>query len=327
MSEPEVEVDINDDGGDDIAEPSIIRRILKLKDVQDEVDAIDQEYREERLILEQKYREKKSPYFVKRTDYILGKCDLEGEPNAASESDEGPAEGDTIPMFWLKAMMNHDVLQDAIQEADFGALACLQDITVAYNENMDGYALHFHFCENEWFENETLMKKYHGLDLIMGEEADEQEIESSQIQWKEGKNLLVKSKKVKQRSKGGKNKGEVRYVQRDVPVPSFFYYFSDPVEPLDDEDEEDTRPQFDYDQDFEIGESVRLNIIPNAINWFTGEAADSEEEEEEEDEEGDEGEEGDLDDDDDSSTENPNETQKAEGVAPASGEQGECKQS
>ena len=314
--------------GDD--SPAIIKRILKLKDQQDEMDLIDAEYRSERLIMETKYRALKAPFLVQRTQYVLGMCDVDGEPNGASESDDGPAEEDTIPMFWLKAMMNHEVLSEAVQEHDFGALACLQDVTMVTNENMDQYTLTFHFKENEWFENEVLVKTYKGIDLITGEEEDEQGIEGTQVEWKEGKNLLQEVKNVKQKSKSGKRKGEVRYVERTVARPSFFHYFSDPVPPVDEEDEEaqEAQVQFDYEQDFEIGESFRMNLLPNAINWFTGEAADDEDDEdyEESDEDDDEDE-----DEDSSGAEEVGGLEPVEGggfaAAPAAGDKPECKQS
>jgi nucleosome assembly protein 1-like 1 len=333
MADSEVVKEVEEVGGaeafGDEEGPAIIQRILKLKDQQEALDALDLEYRAERIALENKYREKKSPLFVKRTQFILGACDLDGEPNGSSEKDDGPAEEDTIPMFWLKAMMNHEVLSEVIQERDFGALACLEDVTVTYGENMDSYSLTFHFKENEWFDNETLVKSYSGVDLIMGEDSEEQEIESTKIEWKEGKSLMVEEMKVKQKSKSGKRKGETRVVNRLVPVPSFFYYFSDPVEPKDEEDESyESRVEFDYDQDYEIGESLRLNIVPNAINWFTGEAADSDDEEY-----GDDDEEDDDDDNDDAdSSSDAEQVAQAEGTeasaaAAAGKDQAECKQS
>lgn len=331
MADSEVVKEVEEVGGaeafGDEEGPAIIQRILKLKDQQEELDAFDLEYRAERIALENKYREKKSPLFVKRTQYILGACDLDGEPNGSSEKDDGPAEEDTIPMFWLKGMMNHDMLSEIIQERDFGALACLEDVTITYGENMDSYSLTFHFKENEWFDNETLVKSYSGVDLIMGQDSEEQHIESTKIEWKEGKSLMVEEMKVKQKSKSGKRKGETRVVNRLVPVPSFFYFFSDPVEPEDEEDEEDeNRVEFDYDQDFEIGESIRVNIVPNAINWFTGEAADSDGEEYDDDDGDDDD---DDDDNDDDSSSDAEQVAQAEGTeAPTADAAGtECKQS
>ena len=51
---------------------------------------------------------------------------------------------------------------------------------------------------------------------------------SSEINWKEGKNLLIKEISKKQKAKSGKNKGQVRTITKTEPKPSFFHYFSEP---------------------------------------------------------------------------------------------------
>ena len=43
-------------------------------------------------------------------------------------------------------------------------------------------------------------------------------------------NLCMKETKKKQKSKAGKNKGQVRTVTQQEPKQSFFQYFSEPIE-------------------------------------------------------------------------------------------------
>lgn len=159
----ENEVDVNagvegnadgDDNGEDISR-ALIDRIMKLKEHQEELDNLDEEYRTERLAIEQKYLQKRTPMYEKRSQFVQGLCNMDGEPNGASESDDGPAEQDTIPMFWLKAMMNNETLSEFIFEDDFEALGCLEDVKLDILPNFDGYSLSFHFKENDYFENEV----------------------------------------------------------------------------------------------------------------------------------------------------------------------------
>ena len=179
-----------------------------------------------------------------------------------------------------------------------------------------------------------MTKTYKGYDLILNEEKDEQEVESTQIEWKAKKDLTKRERQVKQKKKKD-GKVEKRYVTRVEKAPSFFWFFSDPVEPKDEEEEEEEEEtiELDYDQDFEVGETFRLAIIPNAINWFTGEAADSDDEDEGDEDDYDPAEDGDdeVEGENDFDEEEDDEGRPAEAVggadAPAGGEQPECKQS
>ena len=80
-----------------------------------------------------------------------------------------------------------------------------------------------------------------------------------------------------------------------MPKESFFHYFSEPRE--DDEEEEDEEEEaeakigFDVETDYDIGHTIRVSVIPEAVFWFTGENGDD-------DEDGDFGEEDEEEDDD-----------------------------
>lgn len=52
----------------------------------------------------------------------------------------------------------------------------------------------------------------------------------AEIDWKPTMNLCMKETKKKQKSKAGKNKGQVRTVTQQEPKQSFFQYFSEPIE-------------------------------------------------------------------------------------------------
>merc|ERR1711931_507427 len=138
-------------------------------------------------------------------------------------------------------------------------------------------------AENDYFTDKVLKKKYL---LQSNPEQDDPfsyegpEIKSTtgcEINWKEGKNLTVKTVKKKQKHK---NKGTVRTVTKEVPADSFFNFFDPPV--VEDEEEMEALLSTDY----EIGHLLRERIVPRAVLFFTGDDEyDDEEEESDEDEE------------------------------------------
>lgn len=120
-----------------------------------------------------------------------------------------------------------------------------------------------------------------------------------EITWKEGKNLCVEETVKKQRAKSGRNKGQVRTIKVSKPKQSFFQFFYPQSAENEDEDE-DTEGKEEEDwkihpeDDYDIGHAIRTSIIPEAVLWFTGEAAlqydymfGGDEDDEDEDEEGD----------------------------------------
>ena len=78
---------------------------------------------------------------------------------------------------------------------------------------------------------QILSKTYNvSPDLIDDQSPQLSEISASEIHWKPDRNLCVGIVQKKQKGKSGKRKGQVRYVSREEPKPSFFHFFSDPVE-------------------------------------------------------------------------------------------------
>lgn len=210
-----------------------------------------------------------------------------------------------IPNFWATVVKNCVEFEDMFdEEIDTPVLAALRDINVEMHEEtgQTGYKLHFHFVENEWFENKTITKTYTTEPI---DELDSalscMKITCTPIQWKDGKNITVKKGKAKK----GKAKAKATPVE-DEPVDCFFRHFfqnrgEDCELPagyeLDEDEEEEDAMDTLLEEDHECGEALRLFILPHAIRYFTGEAC--EEESEEESEEGSEEDEDDEDDDED----------------------------
>jgi nucleosome assembly protein 1-like 1 len=153
---------------------------------------------------------------------------------------------------------------------------------------LSGFTLNFVFSENPFFSNTVLTKTYkllceQGINSTVLESA-----EGCEIAWKEGKNLTVVLKKKKQKAKG--RGGQTRTITKEEPCESFFNFFKPPQQATDDAEEEQEDIEELIEADFELGRTIKESIIPKAVDWYTGKAANEEGfemEEDEEDEEGD----------------------------------------
>eukprot|EP00088_Acartia_fossae_P036852 TRINITY_DN38040_c0_g1_i2.p1 TRINITY_DN38040_c0_g1~~TRINITY_DN38040_c0_g1_i2.p1 ORF type:complete len:189 (+),score=30.67 TRINITY_DN38040_c0_g1_i2:408-974(+) len=158
---------------------------------------------------------------------------------------------------------------------DEEVLRALENIKLSYLEDQYGFKFEFHFKENPYFTDKVLTKTYF-LSLPSGSSQEDYSFDKSEgceIHWKENKNLTVRIETKKQRHKGT---NRTRVIKRQVPQESFFTFFSPPTMP----DQTDTMPleeiqerRENLDSDFDLGEDLRTKIVPNAVGWFTGEAA------------------------------------------------------
>merc|ERR1712113_163133 len=301
--------------------PAPVKRRLKaLKKIQLESTKIEAKFYEEVHKLECKYHEMYKPLHGQRAKITKGdyepnedecewpsededdeelagdmkdKAKLEDE-KAKKEKDEKETKG--VPEFWLTIFKNVDMLQEMVQEADEPLLHKLTDITVTFSEQPMGFTLHFYSAPNDYFSNLILTKEYEMKcepsedDPFSFEGPEIFKCKGCTINWKEGKNLTVKTVKKKQKHK---SKGNVRTITKQVKNDSFFNFFDPPPIPDDPNADVDPETQDLLTADFEIGHYIRDRIIPRAVLFFTGEALEEEDfdEEEEEDEEGEEGEE------------------------------------
>jgi len=124
------------------------------------------------------------------------------------------------------------------------------------------------------FSNKTLSKTYH----LTYENTSEvlESAEGTEIQWKPGKNLTVKTVKKKQRHKGGGR--STRTVTKQEPCPSFYNFFKPPqVSEKDSETMERddlVALEVELEEDYDQGSTIKEKVIPHAILYFTGEAAE-----------------------------------------------------
>jgi len=311
--------------------PAVRRRIKSLKKLQLETTKIEAKFYEEVHQLECKYHEHYTPLYEKRAqiskgtyeptevecdwpsededeelaDEIKDKVKLDGEKkDEEKKDDEPPPKG--IPEFWLTIFKNVDMLQEMVQEHDEPVLAALTDVKVTFSDGSNqsspmGFKLHFYFEPNEYFTNSELTKEYEMKcappegDPFSFDGPEIYRCKGCAINWKQGKNLTVKTVKKKQKHK---SKGNVRTITKQVKNDSFFNFFDPPPLPEDPEAEVDAETQELLTADFEIGHYIRERIIPRAVLFFTGEALEEDDYDEEEEEEGSDGEEGEDEEDD-----------------------------
>ncbi|KAF9939634.1 hypothetical protein BGZ67_009109 [Mortierella alpina] len=265
--------------------PDVRRRVKGLKSLQNKHAVLEAEFQNEILALEKKYLSLYTPLYEKRAEYISGKSepteaevedgvsDDEEEPEEDEEDEDKDAEKvEGVPEFWLTALKSHPQFADIITEKDEEALKHLVDIRMAYFDK-PGFRLDFEFSPNEFFTNSILSKTYYYHDEPgYGGDFVYDHAEGTKIDWKEGKDMSVTVETKKQRHKGT---NKTRVVKKTVPAETFFSFFTPPVAP-EDEDDEDVDEDEDLDEkleaDYGLGEELKDSIIPRAIDWFTGKA-------------------------------------------------------
>ena len=285
------------------------RRLLKLKELHDEREALMAKYLKERAQLEAKYQSLCKPLYNKRRDIVRGDHDDEidkmfaasdgGEGGDSSKKKKGDGKNDEedefdkiekageggakrreepaagkvagIPQFWVCALNHMDVVGGLITENDVACLEYLQDITCDDDENGEGFTLKFHFSPNIYFEDTVLTKKYEVPNLLLADEPILKSVEGCEIHWKKGK-CLTETKVTKKQRGTGKNAGQVRTVAQMVRCDSFFHFFQPPIMPALDQmnDEVAAKLEQDFDEDYDIAQAFRSHIVPKAALWFTG---------------------------------------------------------
>lgn len=293
---------------------SVKRRIKALKKLQLETTKLEGKFFEEVHNLEMKYLELYKPQYESRAKIVHGsyepnddECDWPSDEDEDEEEEGGEAKKEKkaevdegkeisgIPEFWLTIFKNVDDISEMIQEHDEPILTKLTDVKISYGENDMSFTLHFFFDPNDYFTNKVLTKTYYMINEIDKDDPfsydgpDFHKSQGCKIDWKEGKNVTVKTIKKKQKHK---SKGEVRSKVIVTQNDSFFNFFS-PAEMSESRDEQDEDAQALSIADFEIANLIRESLIPKAVLFFTGEALEGldDDDGDEEEEDGEEGEE------------------------------------
>ncbi|KDO29339.1 hypothetical protein SPRG_05875 [Saprolegnia parasitica CBS 223.65] len=264
--------------------PAVAARVAHLKTLQEQQAVIEAQFEEERRLLELKYEKLYQPLYDERALVVTGEKEVASADEKAKEAE--PSVG--IPKFWVKALMNHPMVEQMITDRDIPALEFLKNVKSESLTETNGFRLEFHFAPNEFFTNDVLTKVY---DVAEGPSGDAmlKNIVGTPINWNEGKNCARRRRRSSRRPRTAARRA------------SFFQFFS-PVEmPTEDEEEESDEIMHQLDTDFQIGFTIHETIVPQAVLWFTGEAEvdESDYEDDEDDEDYDDEDLSDDDDDDD----------------------------
>ncbi|GAB2269255.1 Nucleosome assembly protein 1.4 [Dionaea muscipula] len=274
--------------------PNVRKRVEVLRELQSQHDDLEAKFLEERAALEAKYQKLYEPLYTKRYEIVNGVAEVEGVTTDIPMDDNAPEEKG-VPNFWLTAMKTHEILAEEITERDEGALKYLKDVKWCRIDDPKGFKLEFFFDTNPYFKNTVLTKIYHMID---DDEPILEKAIGTHIEWHPGKCLTQKLLKKKPK-KGSKN---AKPITKTEKCESFFNFFNPPQIPEEDDDlDEDTAEELQnqMEQDYDVASTIRDKIIPHAVSWFTGEAAEEGFDAVEEEDEGDEDDEDDEDEDED----------------------------
>jgi len=176
--------------------------------------------------------------------------------------------------FWLRAMANHRVLKEYITEEDRGALKSLSDIRIEKLNNGINFKLIFEFKLNDYFSNVLIEKVYY----VSGEMLIEK-IESTKIDWKEGKCL---TSKIVTKHLKNKKSAEKKNVEVNEAKNSFFNFFTElrmpsleEINKIDFDLEKEIGQQFDLE--YEYAMEFIEDLIPHALEYFMGIKHDTDE--------------------------------------------------
>lgn len=238
-----------------------------------------------------KYEQLKAPLYEKRAQIIagepyppvylqkfdqkhemlksqLGKTECESDDCAPVEvKADDLLETPGVANFWLKALKAHHLIRDYVKKDDEPVLKHLKNISGHHYADKPGYELKFTFSPNEFMENTELTKQYIMLDEHVLEKA-----EGTEIKWKEGKDPTKKLVKKKQKNKKTK---QVRTITKTEDQDSFFNFFktkampeADKLDAMEKEEQEELGTKLD--EDFDLGNDIINEIIPEAFELYLG---------------------------------------------------------
>lgn len=136
---------------------------------------------------------------------------------------------------WFNLLTKIDIINSYITEADEEILKHLTKIEVIRHVDSDDFEVEFSFAPNDFFSNDKLR-----VEAICDDEDEDgepiQEIKSTEIQWKEGKDPRHEEKKTKAKTKKGKKiPGKIKLERTD----SFFWLFKEHSKMTEEEEDED----------------------------------------------------------------------------------------
>lgn len=264
------------------------KRLRALRKLQMQTNAIEMEFHEREFQLEKEFQEKHQEIFQKRYEIITGlyepndeECDIP-DPDIIKRIDENceiftklkrqdgvdKGDGDVsvddketgetagVPQFWFHILYSNPSFDYLVHKDDEEILHHLVDIRTKYNtEPHFSFTLEFEFSSNPFFENKMLTKEY----LLKMKCDDLMCYEGPSIYKTIGCDIIWKTEKGTR--------------------PSIFDFFNPPILPENVLDPSYEEIKSLLEDDFEMGDYVKDNIVPQAVLYFTGERDDNDVEE------------------------------------------------
>lgn len=263
----------------------VLHRVWALEGLKEKREEIHRAFMKEVALLEQKYEKLYAPLYEDRARIVNGEREvteeeyssrLDSSVSLEEEEKEKDAAADVkgIPDFWLN-VFKRSQLEGLVFESDEPVLKCLRDVKADrfIDDEHPKIVVSFHFAANEFFTNQvlSLTVKFNAEgDGVVG-------MESTPIEWKEGKNLCwtTVTRRMKHRNKPGVYTNKESRKELD----SFFHLFDDlstcghdhSAEEVDDEHgHEHGIMESKIMANAEIVSFLDRYMIPNAIDYYMG---------------------------------------------------------
>lgn len=255
-------------------QPNLQRRINALLNNQAEYFRLRRNFHRQLNDLQNVYHERFEEILQRRRKIIEGSdrpTETEKEIHWSMNSISSP--GSSLEHFWLVVLKNLDY---PIETRDELCLKHLIDIRCIPNPS-NTFRLEFHFSPLNPFFDQTLLTKCYSVRLEFDEEKpyrsyDGPEVDRCEgcvIRWKSGKNLTIRQRYKRVRDK---TTGQIRFIEMEESIRSFFDFFTPPVIPPAGIDQMADDKQMQLQTDIEYALILKQRVLPRAILYFTGEA-------------------------------------------------------
>ncbi|UJR21246.1 hypothetical protein I4U23_024341 [Adineta vaga] len=261
-------------------QPSIQHRINALLNYQAEYFRLRVEFHRQLQQLQYTYNPQFEQILEQRRQIIDGLHESSHLESVSTENTSNNLINRGIPNFWLTILKNLDSYDYSIQSRDETCLKYLRDIRCHLNPptfQTTSFRLDFHFSPINPFFTETILTKSYSIrfqcdDSYPYRSYDGPEIDHCQgctITWNPNHNLTLRKRNKRQQNKIS---GEIRLIQVEESIRSFFHFFSPPIIPENGIHEMNDEDQILLEADFEFGLLLKQQILPKAVLYYTGEA-------------------------------------------------------
>jgi nucleosome assembly protein 1-like 1 len=271
--------------------PDIQRRINALLNYQAEYFRLRVEFYRELQQLQYVYSSQFEQILERRRKIIDGSCEpteLEKVINWSNISnlslDHSNIQSNLfdkgVPGFWQTVLKNLDSYDYPLQSRDKICLKYLMDIRCILNppnSQTTNFTLEFHFLPSNPFFTQTILTKSYSIRFELDESNPYRSYDGPEVDrcygclitWNPDHNLTIRKRTKRLRNK---TTGQIRFVQVEEPIKSFFDFFSPPVIPVDGISEMTDEDQIRLEADIEFGLLLKQHVLPRAILYYTGEA-------------------------------------------------------